>query len=78
MSILGKSLYVVALGYLLSAVEFFLLQTIIWQFDVSLPGWIRMQISESKSYVFIANCILCYLMLYKPWQKFNDAKDEIE
>ena len=78
MSIWEKLLYTVALGFMLTAIELFILQTVIWMFDITLPGWVRILISEAKPYVFIANCTLCYLALYTPWRQFESAQDEYE
>ena len=78
MSIWEKLLYTVALGFMLTAIELFILQTVIWMFDMTLPGWARVLISEAKLYVFIANCTFCYLALYSPWKTYDGVQDECE
>lgn len=81
MSMWEKLVYSVSIAYLLLAGELFLLQFVVWSFDLTLPGWLRMLISGSKLYVFIINCIVCYVILFKPWRRrgqFKDKEDEIK
>lgn len=78
MSIWEKCLYAFALGFLFTAMELFLLQTVVWWFDLTLPSWMRLFISESKWYVMLGNIILCYLLMYKPWRFDNEIDDELE